>query len=68
MAAASEAKDERRLAQTSPDRLAAAIGVTRRADLQRVGPHWLGNVLQRHRTEIAYLEIKSRLDLSIGVV
>src|SRR6516225_7279245 len=45
-------------------------GLNRRrsADLQRVGPHRLGDVLQRHRTQIADPEIESRLDLPIGIV
>ena len=67
--AASEAKDAASFgALTSPDRLAAASGLTRRADLQRVGPHRLGDVLERHRAEIADLEIEPPLDLPIGVV
>ena len=43
-------------------------GLRRRADLQQVGPHRLGDVLQRHGAEIADLEIESRLDLPEGVV
>ena len=43
-------------------------GLTRRADLQRVDPHRLGDVLQRHRAEIADLEIEPPLDLPVGVL
>ena len=43
-------------------------GLTRRADLQRVGSHWLGDVLQRHGAEIADLQIEPPLHLTIGVV
>ena len=52
----------------SPDRLAARSGLARRADLQRVDPHRLGDVLQLHRAEIADLEIEPPLDLPVGVL
>ena len=39
----------------------------RRADFQRVGAHGLGDVLQRHRTEIAHLDIEPSLDLPVGL-
>jgi hypothetical protein len=35
---------------------------------QGVNAHWLGDVLQGHRAEIADLEIEPRLDLTIGVL
>ena len=38
------------------------------ADLQRIDVHRLGDVLERHRAEIADLEIEPRLHLPIGVV
>jgi hypothetical protein len=43
-------------------------GLTRRTELQRVGPHRLGDVLQRHGAEIADLQIEPPLDLPEGVV
>ena len=67
--AASEAKDERRLGRRL--RLIGwrrRSGLTRRADLQRVDPHRFGDVLQRHRAEIADLEIEPPPDLPEGVV
>ena len=64
-------KDERRLARRpSPDAAWRRRAWPRAgcADFQRVGPHRLGNVLQRHRAEIADLEIEPPLDLPVGVV
>ena len=40
----------------------------RLADLDRIGPHRFGDVFQRHRTEIADIQIEPRLDLPIGVL
>jgi hypothetical protein len=39
-----------------------------RANLQRIRPHRLGDVLEQRRTEIGHSEIEPPLDLSIGVL
>ena len=67
MTAASEAKTGASCARPLPPtaRVSPRVGL---ADLQRVGPHRVSDVLQRHRAEIADLEIESPLDLPIGVV
>ena len=38
------------------------------ADLQRIGPDRLGDVLELRRTEIGYSEIQPALDLPVGVL
>src|ERR1700722_7346983 len=38
------------------------------SDVQRVDPHWLGDVLELGQAKVAHLQIESAFDLAVGVL